>query len=77
MAFFGGEASANFSDQGLGRTFKRIKNFNFTEAGTAIYSAFYASGIKKGENIRITLNNPARGGEIAWKASLPIIVSYQ
>ncbi len=77
MAFFGGEVAAYFSDQGLERTFKRVKNFNFTEAGTAIYSAFYASGIKKGENIRITLSNPARADEIVWKASLPITVSYQ
>ncbi len=77
MAFFDGEVLANFSDQGLERTFNRIKNFTFNDVDTAIYSAFYGSGIKKDENIRITLDNPAGADEIVWKASLPITVSYQ
>ncbi|ELD0440794.1 fimbrial protein [Escherichia coli] len=42
------------------------------------YSAFYASGIRSGEKIAITLNTPAQGDEqIVWKASLPVTVSYQ
>ncbi|MCL0892927.1 hypothetical protein [Escherichia coli] len=77
MAFFNGEVSANFSDQGLERKFNRIKNFNFNDTNTAVYSAFYGSGIKKGENIRITLDTPAGADAIAWKATLPVTVSYQ
>ncbi|HDX9865211.1 TPA: hypothetical protein RO222_004886 [Escherichia coli] len=77
MAFFDGEVSANFSDQGLARTFNKIKNFNFNDVDTAVYSAFYGSGIKKGENIRITLDKPAGADAIAWKATLPVTVSYQ
>lgn len=41
------------------------------------YSAYYASGIKEGKTIKITLDNPAGATEIAWKASLPVIVSYR
>ncbi|EFB1110591.1 TPA: hypothetical protein ACTYED_004852 [Escherichia coli] len=76
MAFFNGEVSANFSEQGMDRTFNRIKNFTFNDFDTAVYSAFYGSGIKKGEKIRITLDNPAGTDEIVWKASLPVTVTY-
>ncbi|CAD6120238.1 hypothetical protein [Escherichia coli] len=41
------------------------------------YSAYYASGIKQGKTIKITLDNSAGADEIVWKASLPVTVSYQ
>ncbi|EJY1985475.1 hypothetical protein OFV46_004715, partial [Escherichia coli] len=42
------------------------------------YQGYYGGGIKKGENIKITLNKPAKGGEaLKWYASLPVVVSYQ
>ncbi|ELO4858591.1 hypothetical protein QUQ66_004468, partial [Escherichia coli] len=41
------------------------------------YSAFYASGIEKDKNIKITLDKAACcDAPIQWKASLPITVSY-
>ncbi len=43
----------------------------------ASYSAYYVSGIEKGKNIKITLDDAACGdAPIQWKASLPITVSY-
>ena len=45
--------------------------------GNATYSAFYASGIEKDKNIKITLDKAACcDAPIQWKASLPITVSY-
>ncbi|HAW0924969.1 TPA: hypothetical protein JLU65_005154, partial [Escherichia coli] len=41
------------------------------------YSAYYASGIEQGKTIKITLEQPAASDAIAWKASLPVTVSYQ
>lgn len=41
------------------------------------YSAFYASGVEQGKTIKITLERPAVSDAIAWKASLPVTVSYQ
>lgn len=41
------------------------------------YSAFYGSGIEQGKTIKITLKQPAASDAIAWKASLPVTVSYQ
>lgn len=42
------------------------------------YQGYYGGGIKKGENIKITLSKPAKGGEaLKWYASLPVVVSYQ
>ncbi|HAX3344983.1 TPA: hypothetical protein JWL09_005245 [Escherichia coli] len=44
----------------------------------AIYSVFYGSGIQKGKQIQITLDQAASGdAPIQWKASLPVTVSYQ
>ncbi|HFK3566054.1 TPA: hypothetical protein ACGZ45_002852 [Escherichia coli] len=41
------------------------------------YSAFYGSGIKANEKIRITLDQGVTGDtQIQWKASLPVTVSY-
>lgn len=41
------------------------------------YSAFYASGVEQGKTIKITLEQPAASDAIAWKASLPVTVSYR
>ncbi|EOW7406882.1 hypothetical protein ACO0LP_004029 [Salmonella enterica] len=41
------------------------------------YSAFYGSGIESGKKIQIKLDAPAAADAIAWKASLPVTVSYQ
>ncbi|AXD36187.1 hypothetical protein CHD15_26255 (plasmid) [Salmonella enterica] len=41
------------------------------------YSAFYGSGIESGKKIQIRLDAPAAADAIAWKASLPVTVSYQ
>ncbi|EPF5565715.1 hypothetical protein ACSS9I_005171, partial [Escherichia coli] len=41
------------------------------------YSAYYVSGIKQGKTITITLDQAAASDAIAWKASLPVTVSYR
>ncbi|HGB9100805.1 TPA: fimbrial protein [Salmonella enterica subsp. enterica serovar Saintpaul] len=41
------------------------------------YSAVYASAIKAGNGIKLTLNAPASTDEIKWAAQLPVTVSYQ
>ena len=40
------------------------------------YSGYYSSGIQAGSVAKITLNSPASGGSINWKANLPVVVSY-
>ncbi len=42
-----------------------------------VYNAFYGSGIEKDQTIKITLDSPAESDAITWKASLPVVVSYQ
>ncbi|MEN4758596.1 hypothetical protein [Pantoea agglomerans] len=41
------------------------------------YSGAYGAGIVAGATAKLTLDNAAAGDAIAWKASLPITVSYQ
>ena len=41
------------------------------------YSGAYGAGIVAGATAKLTLDNPAASDAIAWKASLPITVSYQ
>ncbi|MBW5840158.1 hypothetical protein [Yersinia enterocolitica] len=68
------EITANFTwmdkpDIGTWRSPDFINNGN--------YSAFYGSGIKANEKIRITLDQGVTGDtQIQWKASLPVTVSY-
>lgn len=46
-------------------------------SGNGYYSAFYGSGIKANEKIRITLDQGVTGDtQIQWNASLPVTVSY-
>lgn len=49
---------------------------NFTMEGYK-YSGIYGAGIPSGKTIELTLNNPVASDVINWKASLPVIVSYQ
>ncbi len=44
---------------------------------SAKYSGAYGAGIVAGATAQLTLDNAAAGDAIAWKASLPITVSYQ
>ncbi|HGB9753008.1 TPA: hypothetical protein ACIYX1_004631 [Escherichia coli] len=45
---------------------------------TTTYSGYYASGIKSGQNLRLTLDSPAQSDTpVIWKASLPVTISYQ
>lgn len=41
-----------------------------------VYHAYYAAGIETGNNLKISLDNPADADEIVWKATLPVTVSY-
>ncbi|HGH2865846.1 TPA: hypothetical protein ACJH3Y_002725 [Salmonella enterica subsp. enterica serovar Typhimurium] len=42
------------------------------------FKSAYGAGIEAGKTIRITLDAPAQGNDaIAWKATLPVTVSYQ
>lgn len=49
---------------------------SFTSTSST-YSAAYGAGIVAGATAQLTLDNPAASDAIAWKASLPITVSYQ
>ncbi|EKB2676916.1 hypothetical protein ONW92_004070 [Salmonella enterica] len=68
----------NLDSQGLDLNLNYDAGFatNFV-APASTYSAVYAGGIVKGDKIKITLDAPAAGDSIAWKASLPVTVSYQ
>ncbi|EDC6228526.1 hypothetical protein GAV69_20210 [Salmonella enterica subsp. enterica serovar Eastbourne] len=65
---------ANYNDQGTSLT-----NFYSDSMADNRYkfSAYYGSGIEAGSKINITLDAPATSEAIAWKASLPVSVSYQ
>ncbi|ENQ3089013.1 hypothetical protein ACEOWF_003310 [Escherichia coli] len=69
------EFTANFNQQGLvSGDVWRATPFEDTETQ---YSGFYGSGIESGSGIAIALDTAVSGdGEIAWKASLPVTVSY-
>ena len=66
---------ANYNDQSAPKVDPGTETFthaNYT------YSGYYGAGIERGKVIKITLDSPAQGdAPIAWKASLPITVSYQ
>ncbi|HAV8437089.1 TPA: fimbrial protein [Escherichia coli] len=69
------EFVANYNDFGV----SQLSNPYYGDVGNTElnYSAFYASGVEQGKTIKITLEQPAASDAIAWKASLPITVSYQ
>ncbi|EFU7685756.1 hypothetical protein HSY88_002158 [Escherichia coli] len=67
--------TANFNQQGAksGKTWRSVA---FENKSTQ-YSGFYGSGIESGSKIAITLDKAVSGdGDIAWKASLPVTVTY-
>ncbi|EHQ9038531.1 hypothetical protein KI082_005268, partial [Escherichia coli] len=67
--------TANFNIQGV-NSGKTWRSPGFENLSTK-YSGFYGSGIESGSEITITLDKAVSGdGEIAWKASLPVTVTY-
>ncbi|EHQ9038591.1 hypothetical protein KI082_005335, partial [Escherichia coli] len=69
------EFTANFNDQGA-HGGGRWRSTAFENKSTR-YSGFYGSGIESGSNLTITLDKAVSGdGDIAWKASLPVTVTY-
>ncbi|EFI4648242.1 hypothetical protein IT027_001037 [Escherichia coli] len=67
--------TANFNQQGT-NSGKTWRSTAFENKSTK-YSGFYGSGIESGSKIAITLDTAVSGnGEIAWKASLPVTVTY-
>ncbi|WP_105455616.1 hypothetical protein [Escherichia coli] len=74
---FSPEFLAKFNKQGVGSpSYSEKFEYDFAN-GKYIYSAAYGSGIKSGSIITISLDSPVVGnGEIAWNASLPVIVTY-
>ncbi|HAX3083358.1 TPA: hypothetical protein JWI13_004929 [Escherichia coli] len=72
------EITANFTQMGktdVGAW--RAPDFAESVDDGGSYSAFYGSGIKANEKIRITLDQAASGSaSIQWKASLPVTVTY-
>lgn len=67
--------SSNFDSQNSTAVEEPIFiDFN-REDGT--FSAYYASGIEAGKEIKIALNSPASAdAPLKWKASLPVVVTY-
>ncbi|HFW3714186.1 TPA: hypothetical protein ACIBKF_003441 [Salmonella enterica subsp. enterica serovar 6,7:y:-] len=68
--------TANYNTQG-------VEDYRMTYGQTSFsnneifYSAFYGSGLRSGDTIKISLSQPVGADAITWKASLPITVSYQ
>jgi len=71
------EIAQNFDAQGY--TYSSTPGAsNFNAADPTHYSGYYVAGVRANEPLKITLDTPAAGdAEIPWKASLPLIVSYQ
>lgn len=69
------EFVANYNDFGV----SQLSNPYYGDVGNTElnYSAFYVSGVEQGKTIKITLEQPAASDAIAWKASLPVTVSYK
>lgn len=66
---------AHYLPQGTGGT-ASVLTRDFANTSER-YSAAYGAGIVAGATAKLTLDNPAASDAIAWKASLPITVSYQ
>ncbi|WP_097330595.1 fimbrial protein [Escherichia coli] len=69
------EFVANYNDFGVRQALNPY--FGNVDSTEHRYSAFYASGVQSDKTIKITLEQPAASDAIAWKASLPVTVSYQ
>ncbi|EBQ2955755.1 hypothetical protein FLI01_22870 [Salmonella enterica subsp. enterica serovar Bareilly] len=71
------EIVANYDDQSVPLYSGIYMEDNFNKPSIA-YSAYYGAGFVSGSVMKITLDTPAAGdAPIAWKASLPVTVSYQ
>jgi hypothetical protein len=65
----------NFDNQGLNWS-TTGQGASFRQVG-ATYSGYYGAGIEPNQNISISLNNTIPDNtQVAWKASLPITVTY-
>ena len=51
-------------------------NYSTFSGAASTHSAYYFSVVESGKSIKITLDQPADADEIAWKASLPVMVTY-
>lgn len=69
------EVADHYTSQGVG--YSRVDVSTGFADTNATYSSYYGAGIEQGKIIKITLDQPAGGDEIVWKASLPVTVSYQ
>lgn len=70
------EFTAHYTTQNVEEYSHTYGRTSFQATG-ATYSAYYGSGIRSGDTLVITLNQAAASDAIAWKASLPVTVSYQ
>lgn len=78
LAAISGEFVEKYNNQGVPWADKNggYGAWNFTNSSYQ-YSAYYGSGIEKGKNITITLDQAMAGdAQIQWKASLPVVVTY-
>ncbi|WP_097414336.1 fimbrial protein [Escherichia coli] len=70
------DVTKNFNNFGLDNSGGAWGTAYVTKANT-LYSAYYASAIKSGSQINLTLNNPAGSSSIKWSAQLPVTVTYR
>lgn len=69
------DVSAHYDEQG--QEWRNEVGWSSVSETRHTYSAYYGSGIEQGKTIKITLEQPAASDAIAWKASLPVTVSYR
>lgn len=70
------DVSANYLDQGQQETGPAYVNIMNRQGATV--SGYYASGLVSGESITIALDAPVQGDDVIdWKATMPVVVSYQ
>ncbi|CAO95210.1 F4 family fimbrial subunit [Erwinia tasmaniensis] len=66
---------ANNFDSQNSTVIEGTRSISFS-SGAATFSAYYASGIEAGKEIKIALNSPVSAdAPLKWKASLPVIVT--
>ncbi|OZU55988.1 hypothetical protein [Salmonella enterica] len=69
------EAGEHYTSQGVPDT--GVADYSTFSDPASTYSAYYLAVIPPQQAINISLDAPAAAGDIVWKASLPITVSYQ
>lgn len=70
------EYLAHYNEQGSSYNGHAPTANNFSD-NTYSFSAYYGAGIEANSVIKIALDTPANADAIAWKATLPVTVSYQ